>query len=408
MNGKMRGSLVVLAAGALVLTGCTATATNQGGDGGDNAGGDEIIIGAVIAETGVMNQYDLPAMAAVEMAIEDLNAEGGILGRQVRLIQEDYKSERNLAPTVAQEVINQGADALIVSCDYDFGSPAALAAQSAGLISVSLCAGSPRFGPIGGLDLGFSAGMVSQATAAAAAEWANTEQGWKTAYVLEDPTLRVDTDWANGFIDAFEHFAGEGAVLGKDTFQNSDPSINAQISKIQALPTPPEVLVISSYAPGGASALRQVRAAGIDVPVLLNDALDSTGWFDAVPDLANTWVANHAQYHGGDPSDKVNEIIDRYVEAQGDFPPSSLIVDGYIAMQMIAQGMERADSTEGEAVTAALEDGTPVETVVGPATFSETLHTAADRPVTIAALEGGEPTFAARLTASYLPEIATE
>lgn len=384
--------------GVLLLGGCTATTnTSSGGDGE----GDPIIIGAVIAETGFMNQYDIPAMATVEMAIEDMNEAGGLLGRPLELISRDYKSERDLSASVAQEVIDAGAEVLIVSCDYDFGSPASLAAQSAGLMSVSLCAGSDKFGPRGGLDLGFSAGLLAAATSGAAAQWA-TEQGWETAYILEDPTIRVDTDWANGFSGAWTELHGEGSVLGHDTFQNEDPSVAAQISKIQALSAPPEVLIIASYAPGGASALRQIRAAGIDVPVILSDALDSTAWLDAVPDLSNTWGVNHAQYFGDDPSEKVNELIERYQEAEGGMPPSSLVVDGYITMQMIAAAIEGAGSTDGAAMTEFLASGDPIETVVGDASFTDEVHTSADRPVTIVDLSSGEPVFVARLTADYI------
>lgn len=404
MLSRGRGAITLLAVGGILLTGCTATTSTNGGSGSND---DEIVIGAVTAETGGMNQYDVPAMAGVRMAIEDLNDDGGVLGRQLRLVAKDYKSERNLGPTVAEEVLSAGASAMIVSCDYDFGSPAALAAQSAGAMSVSLCAGSPRFGPIGGLELGFSAGLVSEATAAAAAEWAFETKEWESAYVLEDTTLRVNIDWAEGFVESWDALSPDG-IVGRDSFQNADPSISAQISKIQALDEEPAVIAIASYAPGGASALRQIRAAGITAPVILSDAFDSSAWFDAVPDLSQTWVVNHAQYFGGDPSDKVNELVTRYEEEFGDFPPSSLFVDGYIAMQMIAEAMVRADSTDGEEMTSALEEGTAVETVVGNATFSEKLHTSADRPVTIAYLGNGQPEFEARLTAKRIPSIDTE
>lgn len=385
---------------ALLLSGCTTTTNTNSGETGA-VSGDPIVIGAVIAETGFMNQYDLPAMATVEMAIEDINEAGGLLGRPLELVSRDYKSERDLSASVAQEVIDAGADVLIVSCDYDFGSPAALAAQSAGLMSVSLCAGSDKFGPRGGLELGFSAGLLASATSGAAAQW-GSEQGWSTAYVLEDPTIRVDTDWANGFSGAWTNINGEGSVLGHDTFQNEDPSIAAQISKIQALATPPDVIAIASYAPGGASALRQIRAAGITTPVVLSDALDSTAWLEAVPDLSNTWGVNHAQFVGEDPSEKVNEIVERYEEAEGSLPPSSLLVDGYIAMQMIATAIEAAGSTDGAAMTEALVTGEPVETVVGDATFTDEEHTSADRPVTIVDLSSGQPVFVDRLTADYI------
>ena len=72
-------------------------------------------------------------------AVDDqTNAKGGLLGRKLKWIEGDTKTDRTEAAKVGQNLIDEGAELLFVSCDYDFGAPAALKAEAAGVISVFL------------------------------------------------------------------------------------------------------------------------------------------------------------------------------------------------------------------------------------------------------------------------------
>lgn len=320
----------------------------------------------------------------------------------------DYRTDRNVAPTVAQEVIEAGAEVLIASCDFDFGSPAALIAQDDDIVSMSLCAGSPRFGPEGGLDLGFSAGSVAEATSAAAAEWAHGKMGWKSAYILNDPVIQVDTDWANGFVERYGELAGAEAILGRDSFKNDDANINAQISRIRELKTAPDLIVVTSFPPGGASAVRQLRAAGITQPILLNDAMDGSSWWDTVPENGRqgVYVTVRGQYHGENSDERINALSQRYKDKVGDYPPSSLFVDGYGAIEMLAVAIQKAGTTDGKAVTAELEKFRSFDRIAGPATFTEQLHDAPDRAVAILQLTADGAELVDRVKARRVPKYA--
>ena len=74
----------------------------------------------------------------------------------------------------------------------------------------------------------------------------------------------------------FTELAGEKGIVGEDSFKNGDANINAQISRLKDLKAQPDVLVVTSFPPGGASAVRQLRAAGLTQPILLNDAMDGS------------------------------------------------------------------------------------------------------------------------------------
>ena len=96
---------------------------------GASAQAEEVIIGAAIAQSGVVAPYDEGPAQAMEVAVEEINAKGGVLGKQLKIIYADTKSDIAYGGTAAQEVIDKGAQMVVVTCDYDFGSSAASVAD---------------------------------------------------------------------------------------------------------------------------------------------------------------------------------------------------------------------------------------------------------------------------------------
>jgi branched-chain amino acid transport system substrate-binding protein len=384
---------------AIAITACGGDDDDDGGEGG------ELVIGAAVAQTGLLNFTDVPGLAAAETAVDNINAEGGIDGRQVRLISADTKSDRKLAPQVALELIDDGAEVLLVTCDFDYGSPAALAAQDEGVLSMSLCAGEPRFGPEGIGELAFSAGVATNGEGAAGAQYAIDDLGAKTAYLLEDPTLVYDQYWVAAFEDAFTELGGE--VLGKDTFENADPSIATQITRIRGLDEEPDVIGMCSYPPGGASAVKQIRAAGIDAPIVGCVAMDGDYWVNAVPNLSDFYTTAYGSVNGDDENERANEIL-ADVKAAGDAPATSHYLEGYTSVEILAEGITEAGTTNADELAATLESFDGVGVTLGEITFNETYHVPLDREVAINEIVDGKSAYVTRLRPEVTPEPRTE
>ena len=87
-----------------------------------------------------MQAYDKPAQDAALIRIDEINKAGGLLGKQIKVVTADTKTDRAEGAKAGLEVLDKGAELVIVSCDYDFGAPAALAAEAAGKVSFFLCA----------------------------------------------------------------------------------------------------------------------------------------------------------------------------------------------------------------------------------------------------------------------------
>src|SRR3712207_623531 len=147
-----------------------------------------IIIGFATAQSGWMAAYDEQPVLAARLAIDDLNARGGLLGRQIKFVEADTKTDRAQGAKAGKEVIQQGAKLVVVSCDYDMGSPAAFAAQSEGIISISPCANDPKMGVQGVGEHAFSWTFAAQSGGYALAEWAYS-RGRNRAYSLVHTTI---------------------------------------------------------------------------------------------------------------------------------------------------------------------------------------------------------------------------
>jgi branched-chain amino acid transport system substrate-binding protein len=401
-----RPRLILVALGALIVAAALAACGSDDESSGDEGNGDgEIVIGAAVAKTGLLNFTDVPGLAAAEVAVDNINADGGVDGQQLRLISADTKSDRAIAPQVALELIDQGAEVLLVTCDFDYGAPAALAAQEKGVLSMSLCAGEPRFGPEGIGKLAFSAGVATNGEGAAAAQFARDELGAQTAYLLEDPTLVYDQYWVSAFEDSFTELGGE--VLGKDTFENSDPSIASQITRIRGLSQEPDVIGMCSYPPGGASAVKQIRAAGIEAPFVSCVAMDGDYWTEAVPNLNDFYTTSYGSVNGDDENEDANQIL-ADVKSAGDAPATSHYLEGYTSVELLAEGIEQAGTTDGEELAAAMEAFDGVEVTLGQITFTEQYHVPQDREVAINEIVDGKSQFRMRLLPEAVPEPRTE
>jgi branched-chain amino acid transport system substrate-binding protein len=364
--------------------------------------GEPIRIGAVLGFSGLLEPYEGEAFVTAELAVEDINAEGGVLGRPLELFQRDTKSDPNLAPTAALEAIDMGADVILTS-DFDFGGPAALAACDRNVLALSLHASPPKFGPAGLCPLAFSAGIMTPNEAAVLSEWAYNEQGWRTAYELEDVSIEYTRSFHLYFREAWERLGGE--IVDRDTWENSDQSIAAQITRINGLPTPPDFIHMTTYNPGGASAVRQIRAAGIDLPIVGGQPMDGTYWLDAVPDLSDFYLSTYASFNGDDSDPFINELRERFMEKTGEYPTLSYFVNGYNAIDLLVQGIEEAGTVEAEPLAEALEGfDDVVSRPLGRTCFTEEWHVSLCRPFAIVTYQEGTPEFVGRFEAGFVPD----
>lgn len=360
---------------------------------------EDITIGFAIAKSGWMEAYDTPAATAAKIRIDEINAAGGLLGRQIKWVEADTKTDRQQSAKAGLQVIDNGADMMIVSCDYDFGAPAALSAEAEGMVSFFLCAEDVKAGIQGVGPHSFSGSVLAAVQGATMAEWSHAKRGARTGYVLLDTTIEYNKGICSGFDWMFPQIDGT-EIVGRDTFKNDDASIASQITRIKALPQEPDVIMLCSYIPGAASAVRQIRAAGIDSLILNGSAVDGSYWLDATPDLSGFVVPVQGSIYGDDPRPEVEAFNRSYEQATGVRPASSYAYPGYVLLDLWAKAVERAGTLDGAAVTAELEKMRGEPTAFGPRSFTAELHHQNLAEMQIVEITSGKPAVADSWTIS--------
>jgi branched-chain amino acid transport system substrate-binding protein len=380
-------AVVAASVSMLVLAACSKAPEESGSD-GDQEGSDVLIVGAAVAESGVAAPFDQPSLNSFKLGIADLNEAGGIDGREVRLIEGDTQSDIAKAPGVAEDLIAQGAEILLVTCDFDLGAPAANVAQREGLVSISLCTGSPKFGVQGVGDKAYTLKASVGTEAAVLATFAK-QQGWEEVSVLLDDSLSVTTGLCAGFEKFFPELGG--TIVTNERVDQAGANFSTQVSEIAS--AKPDAVLLCSYPPGGTSVIRALRGAGVDQPILSGNTFNGRFWVEAVPDISDVFVVSSVSTYGDDPNQDVNDFAARYIEEYGEEPTTTQAVIGYAISQVIAEAVETAGSSDGDAVRDALDSLEGFETLNGPITFTSEAHIPLGAPLAILEFSNGEPRY---------------
>jgi branched-chain amino acid transport system substrate-binding protein len=345
---------------------------------------DTVKVGAATSLSGWMAAFDTNTTKAAKLAVDEINAKGGLLGKTLEFVQIDTRTDPAETARAAQTLVKDGVKVMMIACDFDSGAPAALVAQQSNVIAISPCGADNK---LGNLTIGnnvFTMATDADGTGATLADWAFKQKGWKKAYVLTDTFIQYNKSLCAGFLSKWKELAGDDAVVAQDEFKNADVTIASQISRYQALEEKPDVMMLCSVPPGLASAIRQIRSAGIDVPILDGTGGDSSSWYSAVPGLSNYYFLNYSADAGvEEPRPDARAFFKSYEAAYGELPNSGQGITGYAVVQAWARGVEKAGSFDTDKVRAAMETFKDEPLVGGLTTFDEKTHSSPDRPMLI-------------------------
>jgi branched-chain amino acid transport system substrate-binding protein len=381
-------------AAATTAAGADTTAAATSGDTGTTASagsvaaptGDPIIIGHTSGLTGFMSVFDVAVEQGMNLAIKDINKNGGVLGRPLELVTSNNETDFAKIQTSALEVIEKGAQFIVPSCDFDVGSPAARVANDKNIIAIG-CAGGPLFGFTGIGPLTYNTYHSSPVEGSLMAEFAK-DKGWKKPFVLTDQTLAYSQSVGDTFAARWKELGG--TIAGQDIFNSDNTSIASQIAAIQA--SGADSIMVASLPPEGPTALLQIRAAGIDLPMMGAQAFDGTYWVKSIPDISDFYIPATASIYGDDPVKARNAFFARIKTETGTAAVNSNYpLSGYSSVEALARAMERAGSTDTKKVAAELDKFTNEDLLIGPTTYTPTCHIPTSRPLLIIEYVKGTP-----------------
>jgi branched-chain amino acid transport system substrate-binding protein len=374
MSRRLIGSLAVLVAAGLA-SGIAATAL--GGSGKESAG--TILIGISAAKTGALAPYDLQPGQAFMMRIGEINKAGGVLGKQIKVKWIDTKSDKPTAATNAQELISEGAVVILGTCDFDYSFPALNAARSKNVLGMSLCASSPKVatpaivGPYAG-----SMGEGSDTEGTSMAEWLRSKKPkWKRAYVLKDTSLEYSKATADYFVARWKELGG--TISGEDTFVGGTATLDlsSQITRLRGKIKQTDVIYDGSWLPYGATAIRQIRAAGIKQPIAVNNSIDGTLLTQVAGKVSNVYGMGSVcipAYCSGAVTPQVQKFFNNFKKKYGVALSNSYPTRGYDLASAVVAAIKKAGSTNGAAIAKALFSGATIQTMSGPVKFTAKCH----------------------------------
>lgn len=394
----------IFAAMSIALAACGGDDSSDSGDGDG-----EIFIGIAAAKSGVLALYDGEWGNAFEIAVDEINDDGGIDGQQVTTQWLDTESDPATGQVVANRLLDDGAELLVVSGDFDLGSPQAIAAERRGVVSMSFGAADPKFADgttIGPLSFTFGSGGDSFGTVGA--EYAFNEKGYQNAYVLTDRSLELFRTVDEYFTARFEELGGN--IVGSDNFSGSENTdISTQVTRMRSDLGDADFIYLSSYTPPGAQALRQIRAAGIDVPVVVSDVSMYGPSLTEITGPLENYVANGYACVvdcSGQDNPSAEQFVEQWTGTEGG-PPATAAhpLLAYDLAYYIKAAIEQAGTTDGEELAGAMETMEPVDLATGSVQMTESCHAPANRQLTFMEYQGKDATFIGDIQPEQIPDI---
>lgn len=359
---------------------------------------EDVTIGLATAQTGWLAFADQPSLAGFQMAIDEINARGGLGGsHMVTLSVKDTRSDTGATVQAAQELVAEGVKVLITPCDADPSIAAGQISQAAQIPALTFCGTTPTITDAVG-DYMFGTYPADNGQATLLAQHA-IGKGYKSAYILKSPdsayTLRLPEYFAEVFAKLGGTVAGEGSyTLGQQDFA-------AEVTKIAAMDPQPDVIMTAAYEPDFPAFLKALRGAGVTAPVLGSDGIDSptTTGLGAIADgIVHTTA--------GFPSDgtPLADFYARYEAATGARPETVYVATGYEIAYILDAAVTAAGTLDGPALRDALANLEGVAVLTGTVTYKGTNRMPL-RDVTLVEIQGGarQPILTATPDAALVP-----
>jgi len=329
---------------------------------GGGASEDEIVIGEFGSLTGTTATFGISTRNGIDMAIDEVNARGGVLGKRVRVIVEDDQGRPEEAQTVVTKLVTSDR---VVAVLGEVASSRTLAAapvaQQYGVPLITPSSTNPAVTQVG--DYIFRVCFIDPFQGLVMAKFARESLGLTRVAILRD----IRNDYSVGLANVFaENLRTMGGTISSDqSYSEGDTDFSAQLTAIRA--SNPEAIFIPGYYTEVGLIARQARALGLNVPLLGGDGWDSPALVEIGGAALNgSYFSNH--YSQDDPSPAIQSFVAAYEQRFGS-KPDALAGLGYDAAMLLFDAMERAGTTEGAALRDAIAATTNFTGITGQITL---------------------------------------
>ncbi len=364
---------------AALFTGCGSKDTTTD-SGSSSSGGDTIKLGWMGSLTGDQAAFGTCESQTLKMMVEDLNAEGGLLGKQIELICYDTKGDAQEAVNVAKRLCAQDKVCAIIGPN---ASGQCIAIQSVldqyKVSDMSTVGTNEKVTMQDGKlkEYNFRICFIDPVQGRIAASFIADYLGYKNAAILYD----VNDDYAQGLKDNFIKVYTEkgGTVVAEEGY-------TAQLTKIKE--ANPDIIFTPIFYQDFIMIHKQARTLGIDLAMVGGDGCASEVLFDAADAVDGSYVINHVSLvdPAGDAFRK--EYAEKYNGAK-------MELNGYMAHDAFltwVAAVEEAGSDDPQAITDAYTKVT-VEGLTGTIKISPDDHNPVDKAGCVERIDGANKTY---------------
>lgn len=326
---------------------------------------DEITFAVAGPMTGQLATIGDQFRHGAQAAADEINAKGGVLGKQIKLDFEDDQCDPKQAVSIANRIVGNGVMFIDGHACSGASIPASAVYAEAGALMMSPASSNPVMTDDAAAK-GWSTIMRlytrDDAQGAFIGPWIAKKYAGKNVVILHDKSA-----YGQGVADAVRATMNESGLkeVAYEGINAGEKDYSALVTKLKEMKT--DVVYFGGYHPEAGLILRQSAEQNLKYQLIMPDSIASPEfWQVAGPAGEGTMFV-----FPSDPQAKpeAKEAIEK-IKAGG-FVPEGFTLFSYAVIQAFAQGIERAGSEDPVKVAEALKNGEPIKTVIGEVVFDE-------------------------------------
>lgn len=325
----------------------------------NKSGGDGIVIGEFASLTGKEATFGTSSHEGTQLAVETINAAGGVLGKPIHLITEDNQSKAGETSNVVNKLISKdGAVAVLGEVASSRSLEAAPICQQNGVPMISPASTNPKVTETG--DHIFRVCFIDPFQGTVMANFVTNTLKAKKVAVFTD----VKSDYSKGLAKFFKEgiLKAGGQIVAELDFNGGDKDFKAQLTAIKS--AGPEAVFIPGYYTDVAIIAIQAKQLGISVPLCGGDGWESQTLLDIGKDaVEGHYFSTHYASDAASPA--VTAFVEAYKKRYNGKVPDAMAALGYDSAMFLADAIKRAGSTDSKAIRDALAATKEFEAVTG-------------------------------------------
>jgi branched-chain amino acid transport system substrate-binding protein len=364
------------------LVGCKAKSGASGAPGA--SGSTEIVVGHYGSMTGSTAHFGQDTDRGIRLAIDEANAKGGVLGKQIRVVTLDTRGDSAEAANAVNRLIDvEKVTSLLGEVASSLSLAGGRVAQRRKIPMISPTSTNPKVTEVG--DYIFRVCFIDPFQGKVMATFARQNLKLDKVAILKD----VKNDYSIGLADAFQKSftAQGGTIVVEQSYSQGDTDFSAQVTAIRG--TTAQAIFVPGYYAEVGSIARTADRLGLKIPLLGGDGWDSPDLFKIGGDTINgSYFSDH--FAPDVASDQAKQFVATFTAKYG-VAPSGLSALGYEAAEVLVDAIRRAGKDDPTAIRDAIAQTKDFQGVTGKITIDAERN--AQKSAVVLKIEGGKAKF---------------